>query len=592
MKSYGIEMEGEIIIQKVTTLPVWGATDEARIVYAEDVNKYYIGNDSEWLEILTPTLSVAKGGTGAATLADGGLVIGNDTGAVEVVIAGAATEVLVGGGASTKPAWGTNIPTAVTIGNKYVYRADGTDVPVADGGTGSSNAADGFTALKQDATSSATGVIELATNAEVAAFADESRAVTPEGLGYAMAGVLAYGVQWDEDESSPTLTRTGALAGIAAASSPGNTCLPIQSAMRRCILNDDGTVNYYLSATDSTKKEDGTTASVLDGTDGQVMVEIPRFAYKYSYVAATNVHSWSISSVLLPGYEWHPAFYKDGAWVDHRYIGAYEGIGYDNGTTAYVDCGTGAADNWSGTTIDVANDKLGSVSGFAPMMDETRDEFRDIALNRGAGWRQQDYYLTSAVQLLYLVEYASFYSQSVIGMGRTELSGGTWVKDSYIGVTGKSNADGNATANTGGNTNDAYMSYRGIENFYGNLYQWIDGFNIYDNIPYVSNTETDFADDTATAYTRLTDTGGSGITLYNANDYQSTLEQTKGGFLSSAGGGGTNTYITDYYYQAADWRVTRFGGSAADTGVAGAFYWYLAGDAADDSVRLGSRTSY
>jgi len=123
---------------------------------------------------------------------------------------------------------------------------------------------------------------------------------------------------------------------------------------------------------------------------------------------------------------------------------------------------------------------------IAPMMDETRDEFRDIALNVGAGWRQQDYYLTSAVQLLYLVEYASFYSQSVIGMGRTELSGGTWVKDSYIGVTGKSNADGNATGNTGGNTNDAYMSYRGIENFYGNLYQWIDGFNINDNIPYVS----------------------------------------------------------------------------------------------------------
>ena len=472
---------------------------------------------------------------------------------------------------------------------------DGTNVTIT-GATVLGTPASGDLQNCTETTATTKGVIELATNAEVAAFADETRAVTPEGLGYALTSVLAYGVTWDEDNTSPTLTRTGALAGIAAASSPGNAALPIQAAMRRCVLSDAGAVVYYLCGTDSTKMEDCSTASDLTGASGQVMVDIPKFAYKYSYVAATNVHSWSISSVLLPGYEWHPAFYKDGSWVDHRYIGAYEGIGYDDSVSAYIDCGTGAADNWSGTTIDVANDKLGSVSGFAPMMDETRDEFRDIALNRGAGWRQQDFYLTSAIQLLYLVEYASFYSQSVIGMGRTELSGGTWVKDSYIGVTGKSNADGNATANTGGNTNAAYMSYRGIENFYGNIYQWIDGFNIYDNIPYVSNVGTDFADDTATGtggtYTRLTDTGGSGITLYNANDYQSTLEQTKGGFLPSAGGGGTNTYITDYYYQAADWRVAKFGGYATFAGIAGAFFWDLDSAAAGASVAVGARTSY
>ena len=65
-----------------------------------------------------------------------------------------------------------------------------------------------------------------------------------------LAGVLAYGVTWDEDNTSPTLTRTGALAGIAAASSPGNAALSIQSAMRRCVLNDAGAVVYYLCGTD------------------------------------------------------------------------------------------------------------------------------------------------------------------------------------------------------------------------------------------------------------------------------------------------------------------------------------------------------
>jgi len=102
------------------------------------------------------------------------------------------------------------------------------------------------------------------------------------------------------------------------------------------------------------------------------------------------------------------------------------------------------------------------------MVDETRAEFRAIAANRGTGWRQQDFDLTSAIQLLYITEYADWNSQAMIGMGRTQLSGGTWVKDSYIGVTGKSNSDGNGTNSVGGNTNDAYMTYRGIENFFGN----------------------------------------------------------------------------------------------------------------------------
>ncbi|MBW2342495.1 MAG: hypothetical protein JRF53_00520 [Deltaproteobacteria bacterium] len=529
------------------------------------------------------------------TRADGTALVGAGT----VWDAGATTEILVGGGPGSDPVWGANIPTAVTIGAKYIYRADGTDVPIADGGTGASTAAAAFTALKQSATTSATGVMEIATNDEVAAFTDENRAVTPEGLGYAMAGLLAYGVSWDEDNSSPTLTRTGALAGIAAASSPGNVCLPVQAAMRRCILSDAGVVQYYLCATDSTDKEDCSTASVLDGTDGQVMVEIPKFYYKYSYVAATNVHSWSISGVALPGYEPHPAFYKDGAWVDYRYIGAYEGVGWDDSASAYIDHGNTAATGWSGGTIDTVNDILGSVSGKNPITDETRAEFRAIALNRGAGWRQLDFYLNSAIQLLYLVEYASFYSQDVIGEGRTQLSSGTWVNGSYISEGGLSNGDGNGTNNAeySGDADDvgaedAYMTYRGIENFYGNIYQWIDGININNNIPYVSNTETDFADDTTTAYSQLLDTGGSGITLHNGDGYQTTLEQTKGGFLPSAVGGSSSTYITDYYYQSTGWRVVSFGGSAAYGSYAGAFCVVAHAASSDDVVHFGGRLCF
>jgi hypothetical protein len=45
------------------------------------------------------------------------------------------------------PSIATDIPTAVTIGSKYIYRAEGTDVPITDGGTGASTKAPAFDAL-------------------------------------------------------------------------------------------------------------------------------------------------------------------------------------------------------------------------------------------------------------------------------------------------------------------------------------------------------------------------------------------------------------------------------------------------------------
>jgi len=440
------------------------------------------------------------------------------------------------------------------------------------------------------ASETAEGIIEIATLAETLAFSDTSRAVNPKGLGAALAGVLAYGVEYDDDESSPTLTRIGALAGFPAGSSPGDSYLPIQAKMRRCLMADDGTVNYYLDPNDSTKKEDGVTASVLTGADGQVMVEIPKFYHSYTYNATTHVHRRLISSVPLPGFTLHPAFWKNGAEVDYRYIGAYEGSMYDASLSQMVP----AADIT--TDMYASGDKLCSLSGEYPKTNETRAEFRSMAAERGAGWRQLDFDLVFAIQLLYLVEYASFNSQSVIGMGRTELSGGTWTADSYIGQCGKSNGDGNGTNSVGGNTNNAYMTYRGIENFYGNVWKWVDGFNINGGIPYVSNDDTDFADDTATgtggSYSRLKDINGDGITLpQGSNDYQKNLEQIKNGLLPSTLEGSSSTYITDYYYQAAGWRVAMLGGDAGGGSRAGVFHWHLYSGSATGSANIAGRLS-
>lgn len=103
-------------------------------------------------------LAVSSGGTGASTFTDGGLLVGAAAGPIEALAAGTTIQILVGGGSGTNPAWGTDLPTAVTIGTKYVYRAEGTDIPIVDGGTGLSTLTTAYGLLAAGIT--ATGTVQ------------------------------------------------------------------------------------------------------------------------------------------------------------------------------------------------------------------------------------------------------------------------------------------------------------------------------------------------------------------------------------------------------------------------------------------------
>lgn len=70
--------------------------------------------------------------------------------------------------------------------------------------------------------------------------------------------------------------------------------LPVQSLMRRCVVNDSGVVLYYLDENDFTKKEDGSAAD-LSGAVGQVMVEVPEHYRKTSLNAAQGYMDTEIS---------------------------------------------------------------------------------------------------------------------------------------------------------------------------------------------------------------------------------------------------------------------------------------------------------
>ena len=366
------------------------------------------------------------------------------------------------------------------------------------------------------------------------------------GVFNASSSGVVYGVTWDP--TTDTYERTGIAAGVALSTSYAGV---VQTKMKRCVLNADGTVKYYLSATDSTKKADG-SAATIDGTDGNVMVEIPKFWYKYENVG--GVHKWLISDAAQTGYEVHPAFIRGEVEKSFRYYCAYQGY--------------------------TLSTKLISGSGRVPTTSKTRSTFRTEAAANGTGWSQIDWNLLIAVQLLYLVEYANFNTQEMLGQGITSGS-------ELTAVTGSSNSLGNASSPST-NTSTQFMSYRGIENWYGQIYKFIDGVNVNGHIYYVNNNPATFADGVTTG-----DYVNTGITSAPVNGYVKNLVASGKGFVASgASGGNASTFVPDYFYRGAGIRIMAFGGNAGSAMAAGGFCCNAAYAASNVMAGIGSGLSF
>jgi len=367
----------------------------------------------------------------------------------------------------------------------------------------------------------------------------------------------AYGLNWNE--TADTYTRTGA-AGYKS----------IQARMRRCVLNADGSVNYYLHPNDSTKKADGSNA-VLTGADGNVMVEIPKFYYKYNYNTTSGVvHEHSISLTPDAGYAVHPAFVREGIELDVRYRAAYDG--YRSGG------------------------KLLSVSGVYPSTNVTITTFRNEARANGAGWGQLDWLLHEAITLLCIIEYGTMNIQSALGQGRTALTGGAWSGGSYIGITGLSNSLGNGSGNMTyvGDADDAqadlsFMSYRGVENFYCNIWKFADGVLFSANVPYVNQYPSTY-DSTVLGVNDVS----TGVTMTASYGYARLLgNSNKGFFPTSVSGGSSVVGTTDYFYanDAGELGIALVGGDAAAGLNAGPLYLFANHVASNVSVGIGGALS-
>ncbi len=226
------------------------------------------------------------------------------------------------------------------------------------------------------------------------------------------------------------------------------------------------------------------------------------------------------------------------------------------------------------------------------MVGLTRGEFRTLAANKGTPWRQGDFALWSAVQMLYLVENQTFFSQNVLGAGNTNggyIASSNDQNDSPNTIAGQGDAIANGSTDTtsgagvSAKPGTSFMKYRGIENFYGNANNWADGINV--NVSgtgnvHFTNDRASFADNTAAGHILLTDS------FPTSSAFIRDLLPVNGFFLSALNAGaGSTTFITDQHFaNASSNRVVRVGGSANTGASAGAFV-VLSSDVSGNRVR-------
>jgi hypothetical protein len=295
-----------------------------------------------------------------------------------------------------------------------------------------------------------------------------------------------YGIEFDTLVANPACTRIGR--------PELHVSLPVQSRMRRCLLKDDGTVNYYLHASDSTLRDNGAAAN-LTGTDGQVMVEIPEHWRKFEF-GGTKIRVL-ISEFSLPGF--HP--------VPKAYRSAYEAaIDRTDGSAPKLCSAVNPAPEFRGGNNNAAydgqsNSLLGMPGTYTSLTNyRTYARRRGTAGKNGAGWNCDVYDIQKTCYWLYVIEYANLncqaaynaapdangYRQGGLGDGVTTLSSSLWI--GFNGYNpfipcGYTNSLGNRTGiidfampqEYGAALTVRVPGYRGLENPFGHVWSWTDG---------------------------------------------------------------------------------------------------------------------
>ena len=387
---------------------------------------------------------------------------------------------------------------------------------------------------------------------------------------------------------------------------------------RLCNLADDGTINAYF----------GDPSYIESGSNGQVMVQQPKFYYKVEpvrkeaqsdgYGYHLRCANYWISPVPLVGFKLHPAFInEDGDEVDYYYTGAYEGSLYDFSESSYITDDAQVA--------DFSADKLSSVNGVKPISGLTqnlnRTNTEQLAKNRGSGWHNSTVQIECAEMLLMMIEFGSMNMQMEIGPGVSSITDDSSYNCSALtgSTTSIGESSGRATRSivTKGTKSIIYTAngqtsvrYRGRENPYGNIWKFVQGMLIYGNgnckggIPYICNDFNYSENPTITAGNTNYDTtlngySNTGFTISNATGYINAMgygdEIFDWLFVPSEVGGNSSLPVGDYLWVTPNLnglRVSRLGGTWGNGTYCGPFYWYLVNAVGSRYRNIGGRAAY
>lgn len=359
----------------------------------------------------------------------------------------------------------------------------------------------------------------------------------------------AYGVEWDTASSSPDGVRVGNMQLHRE--------LPVQSKMRRCLLDRDGGVKEYLD------NELSWGGSYLDYA---VMTEIPEHWYKL-YFNGTKFRMM-LSEIPLPGYK----------HVDKFYISTYEARMY---RTDNLLCSAAGASKLSdpnsinfrgGDNTAEWDDTYRSLLG-CPVTNLTRDQFRQAARKRGSGWEMYTYGAHKTLFWLFAVEYATLnsqkpfnaqkdangFSQGGLGNGPTQMTDWTnFNNNNPLIQCGYTNEFGNGSGekayvvkNASDGTHATLMAnrYRGIENPFGHIWKHTDGANIQVttgdsglSILWTTSDPSNFSDTSYTGYDKK-----GNVCRINGHVKKMLLGED-GDIIATEIGGSSSTYWCDYYY--------------------------------------------
>lgn len=379
---------------------------------------------------------------------------------------------------------------------------------------------------------------------------------------------------------------------------------------KRCNVADDGSIVAWYG--DADYKEDGSM--------GQVMVYQPKFYYLVCPVEYDPIDTgigyhlikanYYVSEKPRAGFRLHPAFYDaSGNEIDYFLTSAYEGSIYDASASAYL-----LNDE---QVMNTGEDKFSSIAGARPASGSsqnlTRPNIEAMAQNRGTNWHGDLIKQVSAEQMLMIIEMGMMNLQTAIAQGVVSLpwTTGSDTTSSYAAATGSTASLGNGTGRAektttyeGGVAKEytvdgkTSVCWRGKENFWGNIWKFVYGINIWGNgkmgggQPYICS---DFS------FAESKNSGNyepAGFTVTNANGYISAMGYSTACdwlFIASECLGNSSLPVGDYTYITVNlngYRIARLGSGWGSWDDAGGFSWYLSNGVGARGRTVGGRLVY